>query len=364
MDKVNILLVDDQPGKLLTYESILGALGENLIKANSANEALEWLLKTDVALALLDVNMPEIDGFRLADMIHQHPRFRDTAIIFISATHLTDQDRLTGYEHGAVDYISVPIVPELLRARVKVFAELHRKTRQLEILNRRMRHLSNAMITMQDEERRRIARDLHDGLGQELTVAKMAADRVRHAKKLPEAQARATDVVALIEDALTQVRSISYLLHPPLLDEAGLSSAVRWYLEGVTKRSGLQTSLEVEPPDFPRLANDIEIALYRIVQEALTNVFRHSGATNAWVILTTDENRVVVTVRDDGKGIPEHVVMERPGSAGVGIEGMRQRLSELGGELRLENTRPGTLVEVVVPLPAVAADQRPSAVGR
>ena len=218
MDKVNILLVDDQPGKLLTYESILGALGENLIKANSANEALEWLLKTDVALALLDVNMPEIDGFRLADMIHQHPRFRDTAIIFISATHLTDQDRLTGYEHGAVDYISVPIVPELLRARVKVFAELHRKTRQLEILNRRMRHLSNAMITMQDEERRRIARDLHDGLGQELTVAKMAADRVRHAKKLPEAQARATDVVALIEDALTQVRSISYLLHPPLLD--------------------------------------------------------------------------------------------------------------------------------------------------
>src|ERR1700726_509386 len=135
-DKINILMVDDQPAKLLSYEVMLGGLGENLIKATSAKEALEILLKTDVAVVLMDVSMPELDGFELATMIRQHPRFQRTAIIFISAVHLTDMDRLKGYEHGAVDYISVPVVQELLRAKVRVFAELHRKTRQLEALNR------------------------------------------------------------------------------------------------------------------------------------------------------------------------------------------------------------------------------------
>src|SRR2546429_9239933 len=134
--KVNILMVDDQPAKLLSYEVILSELGENLIKATSGREALEYLLKTDVAVVLMDVSMPELDGFELATMIRQHPRFQRTAIIFISAVHLTDLDRLKGYEHGAVDYVSVPVVPELLRAKVRVFADLHRKTRQLETLNR------------------------------------------------------------------------------------------------------------------------------------------------------------------------------------------------------------------------------------
>jgi len=137
-EAVNILMVDDQPGKLLSYEAILGPLGENLLKANSGREALEHLLKTDVAVVLMDVSMPDMDGFQLAEMIREHPRFRKTAIIFISGVHLTDTDRLKGYERGAVDYISVPIIPDLLRAKVSVFAELHRKNRQLEKLNREL----------------------------------------------------------------------------------------------------------------------------------------------------------------------------------------------------------------------------------
>src|SRR5437773_6734279 len=134
-EKVNILMVDDQPSKLLTYEVMLAELGENLVKANSGRDALEKLLKLDVAVVLMDVSMPEIDGFELAEIIRQHPRFQKTAIIFISAVHLTDLDRLKGYQHGAVDYLSVPIVPEVLRAKVRVFAELHRKKLQLERLN-------------------------------------------------------------------------------------------------------------------------------------------------------------------------------------------------------------------------------------
>src|ERR1700678_1611545 len=134
-EQVNILMVDDQPAKLLSYEVILADLGENLLKATSANEALEHLLKKDIAIVLTDVSMPDIDGFDLAEMIRQHPRFQKTAIIFISGVHLTDVDRVKGYRQGAVDYIPVPVVPELLRAKVSVFAELHRKRRQLEALN-------------------------------------------------------------------------------------------------------------------------------------------------------------------------------------------------------------------------------------
>src|SRR5580698_92684 len=134
-EKINILMVDDQPAKLLSYEAILDELGENLIKASSGKEALEQLLKNDIAVVLMDVSMPDLDGFELAEMIRQHPRFQKTAIIFISAVHLTDMDRVKGYQRGAVDYISVPVIPELLRAKVTVFADLHRKTRQLEVLN-------------------------------------------------------------------------------------------------------------------------------------------------------------------------------------------------------------------------------------
>jgi PAS domain S-box-containing protein len=137
-DRVNILLVDDQPAKLLSYEAVLGELGENLVKVTSAREALEQLLKRDFAVILVDVCMPDLDGFQLAAMIREHPRFQKTAIIFISAIHLGDVDRLRGYEIGAVDYVPVPVVPEVLRAKVKVFCELYRKTQELEKLNQEL----------------------------------------------------------------------------------------------------------------------------------------------------------------------------------------------------------------------------------
>src|SRR6202161_4478726 len=131
----NVLLGDDQPDQLLSCAVILGGLGENLVTTASAREALQFLLKNDVAVVLIDVCMPELDGFQLAAIIREHPRFRKTAIIFISAVLLTDVDRLRGYEMGAVDYVPVPVVPEVLRAKVRIFAELFRKTRELERLN-------------------------------------------------------------------------------------------------------------------------------------------------------------------------------------------------------------------------------------
>jgi PAS domain S-box-containing protein len=517
-EKVNILMVDDQPGKLLSYEAILSELGENLIQATSAQEALEKLLKTDVAVVLMDVSMPDIDGFELAELIRQHPRFQKTAIIFISAVHLTDVDRLKGYQHGAVDYLSVPIVPEVLRAKVRVFAELHRKKLQLEHLNAELerrvaqrtseleqkalaleqanhdlaqrnqeldaivqtapdiifsrhpdgareylssrfyeytgatpgsavgfawleylhpddketslgqwmrcvesgeeyeseyrlrradseyrwfraravplrnprgeiikwygtcsdihdskqleqsirdsaiqleklvdsrtaelRRLSARLMTMQDEERRRIAREIHDGLGQELAAAKMILDGILAKGGSPSIRQASVEASQLVDRAIQQVRTISHLLHPPLLDEVGLISALRWFLEGLSERSGINVHLDVDPPGLTRLKSEVETAIFRIIQEALTNMFRHSGAHNGRVAVAENQDNIVVTVSDDGKGIEKEVSQLRPESVGVGIGGMRQRVMELGGSLRLANANPGTIVEVIIP---------------
>ena len=161
---------------------------------------------------------------------------------------------------------------------------------------------------------------------------------------------------------IQQVRSISHLLHPPLLDEIGLQSAVRWYLDGLTDRSGIETVFDVVPREFPRLAPEVETAIFRIIQEALTNVFRHSGAEKACVNLALDGDHVAISVRDFGKGIAENIVELRPGSVGIGLGGMRQRAKEFGGELKLRNADPGTLIEVTIPIkPANVQAQRTQA---
>src|SRR5579863_9421475 len=321
-DRINILMVDDQPGKLLTYEAMLGELGESLIKAHSGMEALEHLLKTDIALVLMDVSMPGMDGFETAQMIHDHPRFQNTPIVFVSGIHVTDLDRLKGYQHGAVDYVSVPVVPELLRAKVKVFAELHRKTRQLEALNAQM-------TVLQDEERRRIARELHDSVGQLLAAISMNSALVEaESHKLSREAARhVSENAAMVDDVSKQIRTISHLLHPPLLDEVGLASALRWYVEGFSERSKVDAKLDI-PQTFASLSKEMELSIFRIVQECLTNIHRHAGSPTAEIRIIQQETCLRVEIEDAGKGIsPEkEPVLELSAHAGVGLRGMRERL--------------------------------------
>jgi signal transduction histidine kinase len=184
-DPVNILLVDDQPAKLLSYEVILSQLGETLIKANSAHEALSHLLKHDIAVVLIDVQMPDLDGFELAAMIREHPRFQQTALIFVSAIHLSDLDRLRGYEAGGVDYVPVPVVPEVLRAKVRVFAELHRKSRALERLNADLEQRV-ADRTADLEQSRAALQKLNEEL--ELRIEERTREREQALAQLFEAQ--------------------------------------------------------------------------------------------------------------------------------------------------------------------------------
>ena len=350
-DKVNILMVDDQPGKLLTYEAILNQLNENLIQARSGKEALDHLLKHDIAVVLMDVSMPELDGFELADMIRQHPRFQNTAIIFISAVHLTDIDRLKGYERGAVDYIAVPIVPELLRAKVRVFADLHRKKRQLEILNHDLRTLSARLIAIQDEERRRIARDLHDSVGQILAAVQMNNATVEQEGRHLSQTARSAVVEnrMLVDEIVKSIRTISHLLHPPLLEELGISSALGWYVDEFGRRSGIRVKLECDP-SIGRLNTDLETTLFRIVQESLGNVHRHSGSSTATVRLAVSSGRVRLEISDNGSGIPS----EKARNGGVGLRSMRERVKQFDGELHVSSGLSGTTVTAIIPWDQIA----------
>jgi len=161
-----------------------------------------------------------------------------------------------------------------------------------------LRLLSSRLMTMQDDERRRIARELHDGLGQELVAIKLLLNSMIQSDSSGLVR-QINEVNDMIDLAAQQIRSLSHLLHPPLLDEVGLLSALRWYLDGLTKRSGIETILDVQPADFPRLAPELERAAFRIIQEALTNVFRHSGAQRGWVTVIRSESEVIVRVRDE-----------------------------------------------------------------
>ena len=214
-----------------------------------------------------------------------------------------------------------------------------------------LRHLSARLLRVQDEERRRIARELHDSLGQYLTAAKinldvMARCSANDGKLLREAQ-------QLIDRAIADTRTLSHLLHPPLLDEAGLLSAARWYVEGFGKRSGIKTNLRV-PDRLERLPSEIETALFRILQEGLTNVHRHSRSAAVDVTLDVNNRVAVLTIRDYGKGIPKDSLDRFAKSGcyvGVGLAGMRERVKELGGSLQIESGENGTTLKARVPIP-------------
>lgn len=357
-NKIGILLVDDNPAKLLTYEATLGQLGENLIKANSGLEAFDQLLKTEIAVIIMDVSMPGMDGFETAQMIHQHPRFHDLAIIFVSGILISDLDRLKGYQYGAVDYVSVPVVPELLRAKVKVFADLYRKTRQLEILNQRITNL-------RDEERRQIARELHDSIGQilaglSMNIALLQAQTPLIGGKVAKLLA---ENAALIQDAIKQTRTISYLLHPPLLDEAGLVSALRCYVEGFSQRSNVLVALDI-PEQFTGLTKEMELCVFRIVQECLTNVHRHAESPTAGIRVTQDESVLRVEVKDAGKGISATDRGALTGAqTGVGLRGMQERLRQFAGTLQVHSNEKGTRVTATLPLLCRTASASESFVG-
>jgi signal transduction histidine kinase len=214
--------------------------------------------------------------------------------------------------------------------------------------------LSQKLLRLQEEERRKIARDLHDTTGQTLAALKMSAWSLKEKcqESPPSMTALVSEVLILADKAIGEIRTMSYLLHPPLLDEVGFACAANWYIEGFAKRSGINIKAEIAKPRT-RLPHDIEITLFRVLQESLTNVHRHSGASNAQICFQEKDDAVTLEIRDFGKGITEdrlRVLNEAGAEIGVGLAGMRERLVELDGKLEMESDGSGTRLRATVPL--------------
>jgi two-component system NarL family sensor kinase len=218
---------------------------------------------------------------------------------------------------------------------------------------KKLRELSLSVLHIQDEERRRVARDLHDTVGQTLTGLKISLSALEDAvARSPQTVDLLTELNGLADQALQEIRTTSYLLHPPLLDEAGFAAAASWYVDGFNKRSPIQVRLEL--PERTRLPGSAEIVLFRILQESLTNITKHAGSATVDVVLQVDQNVISLSVRDYGKGISAERLAKMNGSGsdvGVGIAGMRERLKEMGGRLEIESNSTGTLLKASVPVP-------------
>jgi len=266
--------------------------------------------------------------------------------------------QLIGFAKVTRDFTEKMRAQEALqRANTELATEVaERKSAEnrLATSEKSLRELSLHLLRSQDEERRRIGRDLHDSLGQYLAVLKMNLDSLGSvlASDHDGSGEQVAQCVRLAEDSLKEVRTISYLLYPPMLEEMGLKSAIPWDLDGFTKRSNIQTAFEVNP-DFGRLAREVELALFRVLQESLTNVHRHSGSSRASIRLSMVDGIAVLQIKDQGKGIPSELLEESGedwlGSLGVGLRGMHERMRQLGGKLEISSTEKGTVVRANVP---------------
>jgi len=241
--------------------------------------------------------------------------------------------------------------------------ERRKAEERLRSSEKSLRRLSLHLLRTQDEERRRIGRDLHDSLGQALAVLKMKLDSFGLLSQLPpEVATEIAQCSGLVEDSIREVRTLSYLLYPPMLEEMGLKSAIVWYLDGFAARSGIVTTFEVDPR-LGRLPREVELALFRVLQESLTNVHRHSGSKTAHISLMAREGYVVLKIEDNGTGIQPEVLdqsgqeQDWTGTLGVGLRGMNERIQQLGGTLGLTSTANGATVSAVVPLNVASMPQ-------
>ena len=216
-----------------------------------------------------------------------------------------------------------------------------------------LQKLTQRLLKVQDEERRKLARDLHDSTGQTLAALRIAVTLLQEdCKEMPAIQALVNEVAQHTDQAIGEIRTMSYLLHPPLLDEVGFACAAEWYIEGFAKRSGINVKADIAP-SRGCLPKNVEIALFRVLQESLTNVHRHSGASEARVHFQHDTDAVVLEIRDFGKGIPEEhmqLLRETAAETGVGLAGMRERMNELNGTLEIASGEWGTNLRATVPL--------------
>jgi signal transduction histidine kinase len=361
--KADVLLVDDEPKSLLALRALLEPLGQNLLSAPSGEEALRLVLTHDPAVIVLDVHLPGMDGFETARIIRTRERSSHVPIIFLTGAAQTLDTVFRGYELGAVDYLVKPVVAQVLRSKVAVFVELQRRTAALaaEVAERKateerlrtsegqLRALAARLISIREEERARIAREVHDELGQVLTGLKMDVMWLgKHLGKEHKALQDKTETMRQLIDSTVQVvRRIATGMRPEILDDMGLVAAIAWQAKEFQKRMGIRCRVEL-PARHADPGGARSTAVFRIFQEILTNIARHARASSVGVRLEIVPERLMLAVTDDGVGIAEGAVHARES---LGLLGMQERAQQFGGELRIDGVAgEGTTVTLHLPL--------------
>jgi signal transduction histidine kinase len=386
--KITILAVDDNEALRYSLVRTLREAGYQVLEAGTGGEALARATESP-DLITLDVHLPDMIGFDVCKQLKANPLTSRIPILQLSSTYLDPEARVKGLASGADAYLAEPIdraeliatVGALLRLKnaenlavqqasiaenarrelAQLNETLERKvadrTEELRSANANLKDLSAQLIRAQDEERRRIARELHDSVGQMLVAIKMNNGVITTQQQelnSPEALKCLHANDELVDEILRSIRTISYLLHPPLLDEAGLPSAIRSYVEEFSSRSGIKVDCTCEGPSR-RLPKDLETALFRTVQECLGNVHRHSSSQTASVHLYIDRGEAHLEIKDAGCGIsPDRQREIAKGRGGVGLRGIRERIAQAGGELKVTSDSQGTRVTVAVPVEVAA----------
>ncbi len=360
-----ILVVDDDAASRFALKDLLEAPGREVVVAGSGSDALRNVLRNDFAAIVLDARMPDIDGFETARMIRARERSRHTPIIFLTAAYEDLDSVFRGYEAGAVDYISKPPVPEVLRSKIAIFVQLHEKNEVLvrEIAERRLAEeqlkatveslarLTARLQSVREDEWTRISREIHDELGQTLTGLKL--DLVWLGRNLQagreELDAKVASMTSVVEATMQSVRRIASWLRPEVLDRLGLAAAIEWQVREFRKRTGIRCRSSL-PAEMPLVDHNLSVTVYRILQELLTNVARHAKATRLEVDLQLVDGRMELRVEDNGAGIG---VEAASSPTSLGLVGMRERARLHGGSVELAPARPhGTRAQVSIPLPA------------
>jgi PAS domain S-box-containing protein len=310
----------------------------------------------DVLPRMLGVSAEEILGKSVFEIFGERGARTEIVLREMLLTGRPIQDRAISAElpgkpgqvrHWLVNYFPIPDATGSYTQVGLIAVDVTARRNAEEAL----RKLSGRLLGIQDQERRRIARELHDSLGQYLAGLKIALEMLSGSPQSEKNQALLAECSEILEKSIAETRTLSHLLHPPLLDEAGFASAASWFVSGFSERSGIPVSLDL-PPDLPRPSEAVEIALFRVLQESLTNVHRHSRAASAEIKVEADAEQITMEIRDHGRGMPEEVLeqIEEGTKLGVGLAGMRERIHELGGEFEVKSDENGTAVRATVPL--------------
>jgi signal transduction histidine kinase len=340
-----VLIVDDDLTARETLVAMLEGEHYDLQAAKDGNQALQMLEQIQPDLILLDVMMPGMDGYEVCRRIRSTPQLAEVPIILLTA--LDDRASLVrGIESGADDFLSKPADRRELTARVRTITRLNRYRTLME-QRENIRDMAEHMVEAQEEERQRISRELHDDLGQALTTHLLALRNLQEDLSVP-VESMFERLQALHDQSyeiLLKIRRIARDLRPPVLDALGLKVAMQTYCTEFTRRTHLPVIFEADTslPQFPDIYN---ITLYRILQEALTNIIKHSQASQVWVDLSMEDDRVNLTVQDNGIGFSE----EETQSNGIGLTGLRERITIAGGTLNINSMpRHGTILSAQIP---------------